>query len=161
MFEISNKSMLQIIILLSIIILSTAYFIEFVLGHKPCNLCSIERIPYLASIILISLIFILNKYEKTISLIVGLVFVFGAIVSFYHFGIEQGFFDESLVCNLGNSSEALSSQDLLKELKKNTVSCKDVTFTLLGFSLATFNTIISLVISAIMLRIFINYDKNR
>ena len=88
-------------------------------------------------------------------------FVFGAIVSLYHFVIEQGFFDESLVCNLDNNSEALSSEDLLKELEKNTVSCKDVTFTLLGFSLATFNTIISLVISAIMLKIFINYGKNR
>ena len=161
MLNLKIESYLKLIFIISLISIISAYFIEFILGHKPCNLCSIERIPYLASIILISLIFILNKYEKTISLIVGLVFVFGAIVSFYHFGIEQGFFDESLVCNLNNNSEALSSEDLLKELEKNTVSCKDVTFALFGFSLATFNTIISLIISAIMLRIFINYDKNR
>ena len=161
MSSIKNKLLLNGVLIFSVFALVAAYFIEFILGHKPCNLCSIERIPYLASTILISLIFILNKYEKTISLIVGLLFVFGAIVSFYHFGIEQGFFDESLVCNLGNNSEALSSEDLLKELKKNTVSCKDVTFTLFGLSLATFNTIISLIISAIMLKIFINYDKNR
>ena len=156
MSSIKNKLLLNGVLIFSVFALVTAYFIEYILGHKPCNLCLIERIPYLASIILISLIFILNKYEKTISLIVGLVFVFGAIVSFYHFGIEQGFFDESLVCNLNNNSEALSSEDLLKELEKNTVSCKDVTFALFGFSLATFNTIISLIISAIMLRIFIN-----
>ena len=161
MSSIKNKLLLNGVLIFSVFALVTAYFIEYILGHKPCNLCLIERIPYLASIILISLIFILNKYEKTISLIVGLVFVFGAIVSFYHFGIEQGFFDESLVCNLDNNSEALSSEDLLKELEKNTVSCKDVTFALFGFSLATFNTIISLIISAIMLMIFINYDKNR
>ena len=161
MFSIKNKLLLNGVLIFSVFALVAAYFIEYILGHKPCNLCSIERAPYLASIILISLIFILNKYEKTISLIVGLVFVFGAIVSFYHFGIEQGFFDESLVCNLGNNSESLSSEDLLKELKKNTVSCKDVTFALSGLSLATFNTIISLIISVIMLRIFINYDKNR
>ena len=161
MSSIKNKLLLNGVLIFSVFALVAAYFIEYILGHKPCNLCSIERIPYLASIILISLIFILNKYEKTISLIVGLFFAFGAIVSFYHFGIEQEFFDESLVCNLGNNSGALSSEDLLKELKKNTVSCKDVTFTLFGLSLATFNTIISLIISAIMLRIFINYDKNR
>jgi len=161
MSSIKNKLLLNGVLIFSIFALIAAYFIEYILGHKPCNLCSIERAPYLASIILISLIFILNKYEKTISLIVGLVFVFGAIVSFYHFGIEQGFFDESLVCNLGNNSGALSSEDLLKELKKNTISCKDVTFALFGLSLATFNTIISLIISVIMLRIFINYDKNR
>ena len=161
MSSIKNKLLLNGVLIFSVFALVSAYFIEYILGHKPCNLCSIERIPYLASIILISLIFILNKYEKTISLIVGLVFVFGAIVSFYHFGIEQGFFDESLVCNIVGNSEDLSSENLLKELKKNTVSCKDVTFTLFGLSLATFNTIISLIISAIMLRIFINYDKNR
>ena len=161
MSSIKNKLLLNGVLIFSVFALVAAYFIEYILGHKPCNLCSIERIPYLASIILISLIFILNKYEKPISIIVALLFAFGAIISFYHFGIEQGFFNESFVCNLGNNSEALSSQDLLKELKKNTVSCKDVTFALFGFSLATFNTIISLIISAIMLRIFINYDKNR
>ena len=161
MSSIKNKLLLNGVLIFSVFALVTAYFIEYILGHKPCNLCLIERIPYLASIILISLIFILNKYEKLISLIVGLFFLFGAIISFYHFGIEQGFFSESFVCNLGNNNEALSSQDLLKALEKNTVSCKDVTFTLLGFSLATFNTIISLIISAIMLRIFINYGKNR
>ena len=161
MSSIKNKLLLNGVLIFSVFALVAAYFIEFILGHKPCNLCSIERIPYFASIILISLIFILNKYEKLISLIVGLFFIFGVIISFYHFGIEQGFFSESFVCNLSNNNEALSSQDLLKELEKNTISCKDVTFTLLGFSLATFNTIISLIISAIMLRIFINYDKNR
>ena len=161
MSSIKNKLLLNGVLIFSVFALVSAYFIEFILGHKPCNLCSIERIPYFASIILISLIFILNKYEKLISLIVALFFIFGVIISFYHFGIEQGFFSESFVCNLGNNNEALSSQDLLKELEKNTISCKDVTFTLLGFSLATFNTIISLIISAIMLRIFINYDKNR
>jgi disulfide bond formation protein DsbB len=159
--SIKNKLLLNGVLIFSVFALVTAYFIEYILGHKPCNLCSIERIPYLASIILISLIFILSKYEKTISLIVGLFFVFGTIISFYHFGIEQGFFNESLICNLGNNSESLSSKNLLKELEKNTVSCKDITFALFGFSLATFNTIISLIISAIMLRIFINYDKNR
>jgi len=161
MSSIKNKLLLNGVLIFSVFALIVAYFIEYILGHKPCNLCSIERIPYLASIILIALILILNKYEKTISLIVALLFAFGAIVSFYHFGIEQGFFDESLLCNIVGNSEALSSEDLLKELKKNTVSCKDVTFTLFGLSLATFNTIISLIISAIMLRIFINYDKNR
>ena len=161
MSSIKNKLLLNGVLIFSVFVLIAAYFIEYILGHKPCNLCSIERIPYLASIILISLVLMLNKYEKTISLIVGLFFATGAIISFYHFGIEQGFFNESLVCNLGGNSESLSSKDLLKELEKNTVSCRDITFTLFGFSLAAFNTIISLIISAIMLRIFINYDKNR
>ena len=118
MSSIKNKICLNGVLIFSVFALATAYFIEFILGHKPCNLCLVERIPYLAAIILVSFVFILNKYEKTISLIVGLFFAAGAIISFYHFGIEQGFFSESFVCNLSNNNEVLSSQDLLKELKR-------------------------------------------
>ena len=160
MSSIKNKFTLNAVLIFSVFALITAYFIQYILNHEPCNLCLIERIPYLAAIILISLIFILNKFEKIISLIVGLFFIFGAIVSFYHFGIEQGFFNESLVCNLG-SSKATTAQELLKQLEKETVSCKDVTFRVLGLSLATFNTIISIIISAMMFKITINYEKNK
>ena len=148
------------ILLFSILALFAAYFIQYFLGHQPCNLCLIERIPYLIAIIFIPIIFILGKYEKVISIIIGLFFIFGAIVSFYHFGIEQGFFEESLVCDIGSNIESMSTQDLLKQLENKIISCKDVSFKVLGLSLATFNTLVSIIISAIMLKIGINYDKN-
>ena len=155
-----NKHVLNGVLIFSILSLSIAYFIQYVLGHKPCNLCLIERIPYIASVILISLIFILNKFEKIISIIILLFFILGAIVSFYHFGIEQGFFNESLVCDLGNNAN-LSKEQLLKQFENSSiVSCKDVTFKVLGFSLATINTIISIILSAIMIKVIKNYDKN-
>ena len=155
-----NKHILNGVLIFSILSLSIAYFIQYVLDHKPCNLCLIERIPYIASVILISLIFILNKFEKIISIIILLFFIFGAIVSFYHFGIEQGFFNESLVCDLGNNAN-LSKEQLLKQFENSSiVSCKDVTFRVLGFSLATINTIISIILSAIMIKVIKNYDKN-
>ena len=156
----NNKLILNGILAFSILSLSTAYFIQYVLGPKPCNLCIIERIPYIAAIILISLIFILNRYQKIISSLILIFFIFGAVVSFYHFGIEQGFFSESLVCDLGNS-RLLNKEDLLNQLKKTEiVSCKDVTFRLLGLSLATINTIISIILSGIMIKVIKNYGKN-
>ena len=156
----NNKLLLNGILAFSILSLSIAYFIQYVLGHKPCNLCIIERIPYIAAIILISLIFILNRYQKIISSLILIFFIFGAVVSFYHFGIEQGFFSESLVCDLGNS-RPLSKEDLLNQLKKTEiVSCKDVTFRFLGLSLATINTVISLILSGIIIRVIKNYGKN-
>ena len=156
----SNKLLLNGILAFSILSLSIAYFIQYVLGHKPCNLCIIERIPYIAAIILISLIFILNRYQKIISSLILIFFIFGAVVSFYHFGIEQGFFSESLVCDLGNS-QPLNKEELLNQLKKaEIVSCKDVTFRFLGLSLATINTIISLILSGIMIKVIKNYGKN-
>ena len=156
----NNKLILNGILAFSILSLSIAYFIQYVLGHKPCNLCIIERIPYIAAIILISLIFILNRYQKIISSLILIFFIFGAVVSFYHFGIEQGFFSESLVCDLGNS-QPLNKEDLLNHLKKTEiVSCKYVTFRFLGLSLATINTFISLILSGIMIKIIKNYGKN-
>ena len=156
----SNKLLLNGILAFSILSLSIAYFIQYVLGHKPCNLCIIERIPYIAAIILISLIFILNRYQKIISSLILIFFIFGSVVSFYHFGIEQGFFSESLVCNLGNS-QPINKEELLNQLKKaEIVSCKDVTFRFLGLSLATINTIISIILSGIMIKVIKNYGKN-
>jgi len=156
----SNKLLLNGILAFSILSVSIAYFIQYVLGHKPCNLCIIERIPYIAAIILISLIFVLNRYQKIISSLILIFFIFGAVVSFYHFGIEQGFFSESLVCDLGNS-QPLNKEELLNQLKKTEiVSCKDVTFRFLGLSLATINTIISFILSGIMIKVIKNYGKN-
>ena len=156
----NNKLILNGILVFSILSVSIAYFIQYVLGHKPCNLCIIERIPYISAIILISLIFILNRYQKIISSLILIFFIFGAVVSFYHFGIEQGFFSESLVCDLGNS-QPLNKEDLLNQLKKTEiVSCKDVTFRFLGLSLATINTVISLILSGIMIKVIKNYGKN-
>ena len=155
-----NKLFLNGILIFSILSLSIAYFIQYVLGHKPCNLCLIERIPYIASVILISFIFIINRFKKIISIIILLFFIFAAIVSFYHFGIEQGFFSESLVCDLGNNV-SLSKEQLLKQLKSSSiVSCKNVTFRILGFSLATINTITSIILSVIMIKVVKNYGKN-
>ena len=156
-----NKLLLNGILAFSILSLSIAYFIQYVLGHKPCNLCIIERIPYIAGIILISLIFILNKYQKIISSLILIFFTFGAVVSFYHFGIEQGFFSESLICEL-TSSETLNKEELLNQLKKaEIISCKDVTFSFFGLSLATINTIISVILSGIMIKVIKNYGKNQ
>ena len=156
----SNKLLLNSILVFSILSLSIAYFIQYILGHRPCNLCIIERIPYIAAIILISLIFIINKYEKIISSIILVFFIFGAVVSFYHFGIEQGFFSESLICELSNNNP-LNKEELLNQLKKaEIVSCKDVTFRFLGLSLATINTIISIILSGIMIKVIKNYGKN-
>ena len=160
MFE-NNRIILNGILAFSVLSLSIAYFIQHILGHKPCNLCLIERIPYLAALILISLIFILNRFKKVIAGIVLLFFIFGAIISFYHVGIEQEFFKESFICNLDSATEALSAEQLLKQLENAPVSCKDVTFRFLGLSLATINTIISILLSGIMFKVIRNYGQNK
>ena len=158
---IKYQKSLKLILFLSIFALVSAYFIQYVLGHQPCNLCLFERVPYLSSIIIILSCFFFKKFEKISLILLSLIFFFATILSFYHFGIEQGFIKESLVCDLNGLSNELSKEALLDELKKMPVSCKDVTFKFFGLSLATFNFFISLIISVITMKIFLNYEKNK
>ena len=158
--KIKNKDISILILLFSIFALIAAYFIQYILGHEPCNLCLIERIPYILTIIIISLSFIFKKYENFFLILLSLVFIMATIVSFYHFGIEQGFIKESLVCDLSNKNSILTTEELLKELTKKTISCKEVTFKILGLSLATINTVISLILSIIVTNKILNYEKN-
>ena len=161
MSQIKNRITLNLILIFSVFALGAAYFIQHILGHKPCNLCLIERLPYIFAIIIISLGLILKKFEKAIIIFLILIFLAATIISFYHFGIEQGFFKESFVCNLGNNILNLSKEDILKELQEKTISCKNVSFTIIGLSLATINTIISVFLSVITIKLFLNYEKNK
>ena len=150
---------LKIIFFISLISIISAFFIEYILGHQPCNLCILERIPFGLSIILIIFNYFLKKNEQFIILLLILIFSFSLIISFYHFGIEQGFFEESTICGLKNASEIISKEELLEQLQKKPVSCKDVTFKIFGFSLTTINVAISFVIIFILSNIFKNYGS--
>ena len=150
---------LNLIFLICLISLTSAYFIEYILGYQPCNLCLIERIPYGLSLVLIILNNVFFKNDRFTILILISIFVFSLIISFYHFGIEQGFFEESAVCGLKNATDIISKEELLKQLQVKTINCKDVTFRIFGFSLTTFNIIISLIIIIFLTYFFKNYEK--
>jgi len=158
--QISKKFLFSILVFTSLVLVS-AFIIEHQLGHKPCKLCLYERIPYFLSILLIIKMLFIKKYEKITLLILFLVFMSSATLAFYHFGIEQGFFNESLACTVGDISKTLSKEELLQQLKQNSITCKDVSFRILGLSLAAINTIFSLILSVIFIRFFMNYEKNR
>ena len=153
-----NRILLAFILLFTFLVLISAFIIEHALNHEPCKLCLYQRIPYFLSAILIILIFLVKKYEKITLLILSLIFFGSAILAFYHVGIEQGFFDESVICVAKNLSETLSKEELLDQLKQNTISCKNISFEIFGLSLATINTVFSLTLSVIFAKLFSNYE---
>ena len=161
MLNFSINTYLKIIFFISLISILSALFIEHFLGHQPCNLCLMQRIPYGLSIILIFLNYFLKKDQKFIVMLLALIFSFSFVISFYHFGIEQGFFEESAVCGLKNATEIISKEEILKQLQTKTVNCKDVTFRIFGFSLTTFNMFISLILVFLLVKIFKSYEKFR
>ena len=159
MLNLKIETQLNIIFTVSLISIISAYFVEYILGHQPCNLCLIERIPYGLSVFLIIFNYIFKKEDKFIILLLVLLFIFSSLISVYHLGIEQGFFKESAICGVKGATEIISKEELLKELQLITISCKDVTFRIFGFSLTTINMIISLFILIFLINIFINYGK--
>ena len=156
--KISKKFLLIILFLISSILVS-ALVIEYSLGYKSCNLCVYQRIPYFLSILLIIQLFFTKKYEKTTLLILSIVFFLSTALAFYHFGIEQGLFNENIGCKSQNLSNANSKNEILEQLKQNNISCKNVNFRIFGFSLAAINTILSTILTLIFVRLFLNYKK--
>ena len=161
MFNLKAELYLKIIFLFSAIALISAFFIEYVLGHQPCNLCLIERIPYGLSIIIIIVMFLIKKNQKFLVLLLIFTFIFSFTISFYHYGIEQGFFQESSICGVRNFTESVTKEDLLKQLSEKTISCRDVTFRIFGLSLTSINIVISLLFIITLIKIFNKYEKNK
>tara|TARA_B100001564_G_C20239104_1_gene489679 strand:- start:47 stop:529 length:483 start_codon:yes stop_codon:yes gene_type:complete len=160
MFKNNKILLIKLVFLISVVALTSAFFIEYILGHQPCNLCILERIPYLLAIIIILLSYKFNHLEKYFILLLTIIFFAAVIISLYHLGIEQGFINESLVCDLKNSSNLLSKDEILQQLQKKNVTCKDVTFRIFGLSLTSYNIVISLLITYNTAKIYLSYDKD-
>ena len=133
--------------------------IEYVFGYQPCNLCLIERVPYGLAVIILILSFIFKKDQVFYSVLIILTFSFSIIISIYHFGIEQGFIEESTVCASQNL-DLITKEQVLKSLKQLNISCKNVAFKMFGLSLTTYNIVLSLVMFVISLKIYILSSTN-
>jgi disulfide bond formation protein DsbB len=161
MYRFLNSNLIALFFSISIIILFSAYFIEYGLGYEACNLCLIGRIPYFFIIAFSLIFFLFKKLKKTMLIFISISFVSSVLIAFYHVGIERGFFDESLVCQIKGLKQDTSTSELLKELENNkSKSCKDIDFTIFGLSLATINLFISLLLSIITIKNIFKNEKN-
>ena len=161
MFNLSKKNLFTGIFLISFIALTSAYFIEYILGHQPCNLCVYERIPYFLAILIVLINYKYNKLEKYLILSLAIIFLIATILSLYHLGIEQGFIQESLLCDLEKGANIVDKDEILEQLQQKSISCKDVTFKIFGLSLTNYNIIISLLLTIGLTKIYFGYEKNR
>ena len=161
MFNPSKKNLFLAIFLISFIALMSAYYIEYVLGYQPCNLCLYERIPYFLAILILLVNFKYNKLEKYFILFLIIIFFIATLLSLYHLGIEQCLIEESLLCNLEKGTNIIDKDEILKQLQQKNISCKDVAFKIFGLSLTSFNIIISLLLTISLTKVYFKYEKNR
>ena len=153
-----TKNFYILIFAISLSSLLIALYIEFFLGFKPCKLCMYQRIPYLLAIFIT--FFGISYYKNLFWLYILLVIFFSsALISGYHLGIEQGFFNEFSGCK-ANNLDITNKGDLLKILETESKSCKDVEFLIFGLSLASINFLLSSIIFILIIKILLN-EKNR
>ena len=148
------------ILFVNILVILSALFIEFFLKVKPCILCIYQRYPYYI-IILLSLIYFLKKDLKIILILLIILTSLASItLSTYHVGIETGLIEETTSCKTSLNNN-LSKDAILKQLESNLASsCKEVNFKLFGFSLASINIILSLILTTIYYKIYLWMKKN-
>ena len=153
-----RKNFYLFVLFISIFSIISAIYIEYILNQKPCELCLYQRYPYLAAIF-ISFFGYFYKDKILFFYVMILTFIISVILSGYHIGVEQDIFLGLASCSSENLN-ILDKSELLKSFDDISVSCKDVSFKLLGLSLATINFLLSVIIIIFGLVIF-NYEKNR
>ncbi len=147
-----------IIILVSISIIASTLYVEHILSVPPCKLCLYQRIPYVISIIICFFGYFFSGNKFWIHLLI-VNFLLSTAISGYHVGIENNIFVEFPGCvneNLNTTNKA----ELLKNLSSFLPNCKDVNFTIYGFSLATINFILSIALTILTIKYY-SYEKNR
>ncbi len=154
-----KKQYLQILFIFCILILIVAFYLEYILGYEPCNLCIIERIPYALAILILILNYKYKKNHLFFSILLLLTFSFSLIISAYHLGIEQGWISESLLCG-SNNMNLISKEEIIKSLNELNISCKDVTLRIFGLSLTTYNIFLSLLMIFISTKIYLLKNGN-
>ena len=153
-----RKNFYLIILFISMISIISALYIEYILQYEPCKLCIYQRLPYIAAVF-ISLIGFNYSSNDKILIILIIIFALGAIISGYHFGIENNLFDELSAC-VNDSLDISNKSKLLESLNQiMPINCKDATFKIFGVSLAAINTILSVLIVVFSIRT-LTYEKN-
>jgi disulfide bond formation protein DsbB len=138
------RKLFILIATLSIISLSSAYAVEYIMHIKPCRLCIFQRIPYFALLFFGSIGLLINKnsLSKYICYVCSIVFLSGSIIALYHTGIERGVIEEPSSCS-ANFSENPSIEMLKRSIQENNILCKDVKMRIVGLSMAEINAILS------------------
>ena len=154
----NRKNFYLIILIISMISIISALYIEYILQYEPCKLCIYQRLPYIAAIFISFIGFNYSSNDKILIILI-MIFTLSAIISGYHFGIENNLFDEISAC-VNDSLNISNKSKLLESLNQSMpVNCKDATFKILGVSLAAINTILSVLIVIFSIRT-LTYEKN-
>jgi disulfide bond formation protein DsbB len=132
---------------LSLIALISALTAEFFFDLAPCKMCLKQRHPYYAIIIFIVLFYFFRKIKNIWLFILSeFAILYGLFYAIWHVGIEQKILPGPSSCS-GTLSNTNSIQNLKEQISNQPiVNCAEISWTMLGLSAATINSILLLLI---------------
>jgi len=155
-----DRLILRLILLISICVLLIVFVAQFIYDLEPCILCKFQRIPYFAAILFVGLALHIKKANQAGTVkVIGFIFIVGAVLAFYHNGVEQYWWNAATGC--GNSGkfpisfENFQSQLIAKMPKR----CDQIDWTLFGYSMTVYNMLLSIILAALCLSSGL-FDRN-
>ena len=140
---INSKNIFYLAVLFSIFAILSAFFMQYVLGHDPCKLCTYQRIPYYIIILIGLITFLFPKIIKITSFLLIFLLLAEFLVSNYHtlstFEVisYSGCQSAEIPSDINVLKEALMSDDLI-------VNCTNANLKYFGIPLSIYNSFFSL-----------------
>ena len=140
---IKSKNIFYLAVLFSIFAISSAFFMQYVLGHDPCKLCTYQRIPYYIIILIGLITFLFPKIIKITSFLLIFLLLAEFLVSNYHtlstFEVisYSGCQSAEIPSDINVLKEALMSDTLI-------VNCTNANLKYFGIPLSIYNSFFSL-----------------
>lgn len=142
-------------ILASLAMLGAAHFFERVLLLAPCPLCLKQREVYWAVVAMAVTGLALWRWQPTrrfliaFNILIGLAFLVGAVVAFYHMGVEYGWFAAPSGCAAGASRESIVGGQIDLDQPVAVAACTESLWVFLGLSMAAWNGIVSMMLAGL------------
>ncbi len=150
MLKTNDKTILAVLLLASVGALVIAFAAQYIFGLEPCILCVYQRIPYFAVILLVGIALHIETADHAgTAKVIGVIFLLGAALAFYHTGVEQHWWEAATSCG-GGGEAPLNFQDFQSQLlTKMPKRCDQIDWTLFGLSMTVYNVVTSIVLAAI------------
>lgn len=129
----------------SFLLLGGAYLFQAA-GYQPCKMCLWQRWPHMIAILAGVAYFLMQA--KPFIWIGMLSALTTAGLGFYHTGVEKGWFEGPTSCS-GSGLSGLSADDLLSTNGPLVIMCDQVSWSLMGLSMASWNAVLSLILAVI------------
>jgi len=152
LLQVWRRHTAMLILAASVIVLGSAMASEIWEGLTPCKMCIWQRWPYVATIALSVLALTLFRRAGARRVLTGfcaITFAIGGGIAVYHVGVEQSWFPGPTSCS-GNATMAAQTIEELRRLllAQPVVRCDEIQWSLLSISMAGYNAIISVMLSA-------------